>query len=152
MLDQTLQRAFVRFAVFAGGATPDAAQAVTGADLETLQALIAKSMVDRRHQPDGTTRLVMLETVRHYALGELARAADENDIHRRHLDHYLNLVEHCSALLATHDERDALPTLDREIDNIRAALRWALERAPTKALRLAGHLGDYWSCAATPMA
>ncbi len=43
-----------------------------------------------------------------------------------------------------HDVRDALQVLDLEIDNISAALRWALERAPTEALRLASHLGDYW--------
>jgi predicted ATPase len=144
MLDETQQEAFVRFAVFAGGATLDAAQAVTGSDIETLQALVAKSMVDRRHQPDGTARLVMLETVRHYARQQLAKGSDENDIHRRHLAHYLNLVEHSSAQLATHNERDALRMLDSEIDNVRAALRWALQRAPTEALRLAGHLGDYW--------
>ena len=61
LLDEDLQTAFVHFAVFAGGATLDAAQMVTGASLEMLQALIAKSLLDRRRQPDGTTRLVMLK-------------------------------------------------------------------------------------------
>jgi class 3 adenylate cyclase len=43
-----------------------------------------------------------------------------------------------------------LAAIDREIDNVRAALRWALEAAPTEALRLAGHLGDYWSIHGDP--
>lgn len=44
----------------------------------------------------------------------------------------------------TRDQHDALAAVDREIDNIRTALRWALQAAPDWALRLVGHLGEYW--------
>jgi hypothetical protein len=46
--------------------------------------------------------------------------------------------------LSTHAEVDALAAIGAEADNIRAALRWSLERHPVGALRLAGQLGEYW--------
>jgi predicted ATPase/DNA-binding SARP family transcriptional activator len=144
LLDQQQQSAFAGFAVFAGGATLDGAQAVTGATLDTLEALIDKSLLDRRHPPDGTTRLAMLETVRQYALTQLANDLEHDTIHRRHLEQYIQIVEDNVARLWTGDERDALIVLDREIDNIHAALHWALSAEPFSALRLAGHLGEYW--------
>jgi predicted ATPase/DNA-binding SARP family transcriptional activator len=144
LLDQKEQDAFVGFAVFAGGATLEAAQFVTGAARATLQALTAKSLLERRHQSGDTTRLVMLETVRHYALGRLSHHPGHDEVYRRHHDHFLSVAEQCVPKLSTHEERDALATLDAEVDNLTAVMRWALEAAPSSALRLAGLLGDYW--------
>jgi predicted ATPase len=144
LLDAEERTAFVRFAVFAGGAALDAAQVVTGASLETFDALTAKSLIDRREQADGTTRLVMLETVRRYAFRRHSDDPEHEAVCRRHLEHYLELVEQHVPRLSTHDVRQALELLNREIDNIHAALQWALEAAPASALRLAGQLGDYW--------
>ncbi len=56
MLDERLQRTFVDFAVFAGGATLEAVREVAGADLGIVEALIAKSLIRRRQQPNGATR------------------------------------------------------------------------------------------------
>jgi predicted ATPase/DNA-binding SARP family transcriptional activator len=144
LLDEALQRVFRSFAVFAGGATLEAAQAVTGADLATIEALIAKSLIYRRQQPDGATRLLMLETIRQYALGKLAAHPALSAVHRRHCEHYLQLVEQVVPRLSTLDENRALAVLDAEIDNLRGALQWALETAPETCLRLAGQLGKYW--------
>jgi predicted ATPase/DNA-binding SARP family transcriptional activator len=143
-LDELLQRSFVKFAVFAGGATLDAACAVTGATLEAVEALIGKSLIYRRRQPDGSTRLLMLETIRQYALSRLAADPEQHAVQRRHCDHYLELVEQVVPRLSTLDEQTALTILDAEIDNLRSALRWALRAAPETSLRLAGQLGDYW--------
>ncbi len=143
-LDKQLQRAFVDFAVFAGGATLEAARAVTGAELETIEALIAKSLIDRRRQPDGATRLVMLETIRQYAMRRLEDHAEGEATRGRHLEHYLQLVEQAVPGLRTRGEQDALVVLDREIDNIHAAIDWAQEAAPASCLRLVGHLHRYW--------
>jgi predicted ATPase/DNA-binding SARP family transcriptional activator/class 3 adenylate cyclase len=144
MLDKSLQRSFIRFAVFAGGSTLEAALAVTGADLEIVEALIAKSLIYRRQQPDGATRLLMLDTIRQYALGQLAADPDQHDVHRRHCEHYLQLAEQAAPRLSTLDEQTALAALDAEIDNFRGALQWALQAAPETSLRLAGELGHYW--------
>jgi predicted ATPase/DNA-binding SARP family transcriptional activator len=144
MLDEELQHVFISFGVFAGGATLEAAQAVTGADLATVEALTAKSLIDRRRQPDGATRLRMLETIRQYALDRLAAEPALSAVHRRHCEHYLELVEKAVPGLSTLDEQRALAVLDAEIDNVRSALQWALEAAPETCLRLAGQLGKYW--------
>jgi predicted ATPase/DNA-binding SARP family transcriptional activator/class 3 adenylate cyclase len=143
-LDKPLQRAFVTFAIFAGGATVEAACAVTGADLGTIEALIAKSLIYRRRQPGGATRLLMLETIRQYALEQLAGDAGQAAVHQRHCDYYLQLAEHAVPRLSTRDEDDALAVLDAEIHNLRTALQWALEASPETSLRLAGQLGNYW--------
>ena len=64
--DDDEQACFARFAVFAGGATVQAAETITGAGLDTLDRLVAKSLLVRRRDEHGT-RLAMLETVRAYA-------------------------------------------------------------------------------------
>jgi predicted ATPase len=150
LLDQEQQRTFVQCSVFAAGATLDAARTVTGATSETLHALTGKSLIDRRQQPDGVTRLVMLETVRQYALERLDHDPEQHTIRQRHLDHYLQLVEQTTSGFSSHNERRAVQVLDREIDNITAALQWALQQAPEDALRLAGHLGEYWRIRGDP--
>ena len=144
LLDPEQRAAFIRFAVFAGGATLDAAEAVTGAELGTLEALIAKHMLIRRAAPDSTTRLVMLETLRQYAVGRLGEDPEADAVGRRHHETYLAVVEQEVPRLGTHGEPAALATLDREIENINVALRWALENDAVGALRLAGQLGEYW--------
>lgn len=144
MLDPSLQRSFVKFAVFTGGATLEAGLAVTGADIETVEALIAKSLIYRRRQADGVTRLLMLETIRQYALGQLAADPEQHSVHRRHCEHYLQLAEQAVPRLSTLDEQTALAVLDAEIDNLRSALQWAFQAAPETSLRLAGQLGSYW--------
>jgi predicted ATPase/DNA-binding SARP family transcriptional activator len=143
-LDEPLQRSFVKFAVFAGGATLDAACAVTGAELAAVEALIGKSLIYRRREPDGSSRVLMLETIRQYAQGRLAADPEQHAVHRRHFEHYLQLAEEAVPRLSTFDEQEALAVLDAEIDNLRSALRWALKAAPEASLRLAGRLGKYW--------
>lgn len=150
LLAEPQRRAFVRFAVFARGATLDAAQAITGATPAVLNALLAKSLLDRREQLDGTTRLMMLETIRQYALRRLDDD-DERDVVRRwHCDYYKRLVEQNVARLSTSDEQPALAVLGADIGNVRGALQWAIEAAPSTGLRLAGQLGEYWSIRSDP--
>jgi predicted ATPase/DNA-binding SARP family transcriptional activator len=145
LLDEPQQWAFARFAVFAGGASLDAVHAITGATPAVLQALVDKSLLDRRDQIDGTTRVAMLETIRHYALERLDDDPERDAICQRHCEYYLRLVMQNVPRLSTHDERSALAALDVEIDNLREALRWTIQAAPDTSLRLAGQLGMYWS-------
>jgi predicted ATPase/DNA-binding SARP family transcriptional activator len=150
LLDATQKRAFVAFAVFAGGASLDAAQAVTGATPAMLHALVEKSLLARREQLDGTTRLVMLETIHQYALRRLNDDPDSHGICRRHCEYYLRLVEHNIPRLSTNDEQQAVVALDAEIDNVRGALRWAIRAAPDTGLRLAGQFARYWGIRSDP--
>jgi hypothetical protein len=90
------------------------------------------------------TRLLMLETVRQFALEEASDRADLENTRHRHCAWYLGFAEQCIGKLRTADEPPALDALDCDIDNIRSALGW-VAADPAQAIKLAGLLGDYWS-------
>ncbi len=144
LLDDETQRAFITFAVFAGGASVEAAERVLGCGPETLRSLISKSLIHRRRHADGSNRLVMLETMRQYGEQRLHESTEQDSARGRHCRYYLHIAEDATSRLFTHREAEALTLIDREIDNMMAALRWALRAAPGDALRLAGYLGKYW--------
>ena len=135
--------AFGRFAVFAGGATIETAQQVTGATLDALEGLVDKQLL-RRHGSGADTRLLMLETVRAYAQERLDAAENEVEVHDRHCRHYLALAERAEPELFTRGEAEWLARLDAEVDNLRAALDWSSRHEPGLALRLAGLLVWFW--------
>jgi predicted ATPase/DNA-binding SARP family transcriptional activator len=147
LLDDAERRVFERFAVFAGGATVAAAEQVTGADATTLEHLVAKSLLVRRSQPDGSTRLTMLETVRAFAAEQLAAAPDRDAVHDRHYRCYRELAEAHGPqrLLWGADGHAHHAALDADIDNIHAALAWAVDRREAAAaLGLCVAVGHYW--------
>ena len=144
LLDAREAETFARFAVFAGGATIEAAQDITGADLSTLEGLVDKQLLFRRRGSIGAARLLMLETVREYAHERLVSSEGDADIGRRHCRHYLAFAERAESQLFTQDEKEWLSRLDGEIENLRAALDWSLRHEPTLALRLAGVLVMFW--------
>ena len=113
------QRVFAELAIFVGGFTLSAAEAVTGAELDVVESLILKSLVGR----DGE-RLTMLETIREFALERLA-SADEAAVRRRHAEHYLSVVaplaevRRQSSELFEHKDR-----IYADYENLMAALAW----------------------------
>ena len=132
--------AFARFAVFAGGATLETAEAVTGADIEVLQGLVEKNLLRRE-----SGRLLMLETVRAYACELLANDNGGSGVLLRHCRHFVALAETAIPHLRTHAEAEWMRRLDAETDNFRAALGWAFSEGQSAlAVRLAGRLGKYW--------
>jgi predicted ATPase/DNA-binding SARP family transcriptional activator len=135
---------FARLSVFAGGATVEAAQDVTGADLATLEGLVDKQLLLR--QPVAPARLVMLETVREYARERLSADDEAMQVHLRHCLHYLALAERAEPELFTHGEAEALRRLDTELHNLRAALHWSLHHGESGlTLRIAGQLAYFWN-------
>ena len=132
--------AFARFAAFAGGATVEAAEEVTGADVDVLEGLVEKNLLRRE-----SGRLLMLETVRAYARELLENDDRGSEVLLRHCRHFVALAETGTPHLRTHAEAEWMARLDAETDNFRAALDWALrEGHPALAVRLAGRLGRYW--------
>jgi predicted ATPase/class 3 adenylate cyclase/Tfp pilus assembly protein PilF len=151
--EQTL---FRRLAVFAGGCTLDAAEAVCdpGGDLplgalDGLASLVDKSLVLPDEETSSEPRFAMLETLREYAAERLAASAEAAAIRRRHLAYYLALVERAEPRLRGPQQTVWLDRLEREHANLRAALMWCTE-APGAAgraemgLRLAGALWRFW--------
>jgi predicted ATPase/DNA-binding SARP family transcriptional activator len=147
LLSDDEQQCFARFAVFAGGATVEAAETITGAGLGTLDGLVAKSLLTRRPLALAPTRLGMLETIRAYARERFAGAADLDAIHRRHHLHYLALAQRHGTERALWGAggKEHLAALDAEIDNLHAALGWAIGQADSElALAMVAALGWYW--------
>jgi predicted ATPase/class 3 adenylate cyclase len=120
--------ALAGLALFGGGCTLDAAQAVTGASLDVLEALVAKNLVVRRAVPNESSRLMLLETVADFARDRLAERPDEVEMRRRHCDHFLVLAERAAPELERSDSPALIAELDREVHNMRAALAWTIDR------------------------
>src|SRR5215207_896044 len=140
------QRTLEALAVFAGGCTADAAQAVTQAPLETLEKLQSKNLAVTDRAPNGPVRLRMLETVRELARARLEQRDDADRLRRRHCEHYVALAERTQPELRRSGSPELLAELDHELNNFRAAMTWALnDPAPILALRLASSLAFYMS-------
>jgi predicted ATPase/DNA-binding SARP family transcriptional activator len=145
LLDAAEAEAFARFAVFAGGATTEGAQEVTGAEIDALHGLVDKQLLLRGHISGPEPRLSMLETVREYARERLGADPNAPETHERHCRHYLDLAERAEPELFTGGEAVWLPRLDAEVENFRAAFEWSLRHGnPTHGLRLAGLLVKFW--------
>jgi predicted ATPase/DNA-binding SARP family transcriptional activator len=112
LLNESEQRLFANLAVFPGGCTLEVAEQVAQADLDVLQSLVDKNLLRCSEQ-----RFWMLETIREYATTRLEDDGDKN-VWRRHAEYFLTAAE--VAL-----ERQRVPELIPERDNLRAALRWS---------------------------
>ena len=146
LLSDQEQQLFRRLAVFAGGFELQAAEEVCEADLDTLASLVEHSLV--RRFKDG--RFGMLETVREFALEQLDATGEAATIRARHAAYFRAIVE--SANLREDSDcqqrHDLIPT---DVDNIRAALGWALENGHIKlGLELATALEVFWWTTAAP--
>jgi predicted ATPase len=128
LLDSAEQAALCRLAMFVGGCTLEAAQVVcqTGADaLAMIDTLVANSLLQALEPADADVRITMLETVREFALEQLASAGELDLMRARHAEH----AERAEAQLAGPGGLDWLVPLELEHDNFRAALEWCLAMA-----------------------
>jgi predicted ATPase/DNA-binding SARP family transcriptional activator len=147
LLNPDEKTCFARFAVFAGGATVEASETVTRASLDTLDHLVAKSLLVRRPDAHARTRVAMLDTIRAYARERLACDADERAACEAHCRYYLAFAQRHGPeqRLWGADARQHLARLDAETDNLHAALGWAIGQGGGElALALVDALGSYW--------
>jgi len=155
LLSEAERVCFRRMAVFAGGCTIDAAEAVCHDDalpseavFETVAALVDRSLLTTEER-SGSMRYGMLESIRQYALERQAEAREEAELRRRHLAWMLDFA--AQADLDGPDQGAWLDLVEAELDNVRACLEWSLAppagRAgadPALALQLAGALSRFW--------
>jgi predicted ATPase/class 3 adenylate cyclase len=143
LLDERVRRLFRLFACFAGGAHLDEIEAVCGAEepvLDGLQALVEHSLVRQREDADEP-RFFMLQTIREYAEERLAEDPDASEVRRRHTEAYRALAEGLAPTLMGPERKTSLDRLQREIDNFRAAIAWAIGAGATETgLRLGAAL------------
>src|SRR5215207_1032023 len=151
LLDPAERLLFARLAVFAGGFTLEAAQAVAAGEgvearavLSHLGSLVAKSMVDT-DDTDAGTRYRLLETLREYAWERLDELDDPSRVHARHAAHFLALVETVASTLKGPDDEAGIARLAADQDNVRAALGWARDHdEPDTLVRLVQGLVLSW--------
>ncbi len=162
LLDGEEQRLFRRLSIFAGGGPLSAVEGLytalgeMPADLlDGVASLMDKSLLRQTEQEGEEPRLLMLETIREYGLEALAASGEMAGTRRAHARYYLRLAEDAEVEGGGPRQGVWLDRLEREHDNLRAALSWALEQAGNEeaaegarsmetALRLGGVLGRFW--------
>jgi predicted ATPase len=150
LLNPEEQHLFARLAVFVGGWTLEAGEAICadGLELEVLDglgSLLDQSLVRQEETQDGEMRFFMLETIREYATERLAESGKEEEIRHRHAEHFRYLAEEAELHLIREDRILWLARLEAEHDNLRAALDWAKHTEnPETGLRTAAAIWRFW--------
>jgi len=148
--EQTL---FRQLAVFVGGCTLEAADAVCNAEndlptdvLDGMTALVDQSLLQHAEGADGEPRFVMLETIREYGLEQLERSGEAEVTQQRHASYYLALAKQAEPNLRGTEQQAWLARLEAEHDNLRAALAWSQTAGGSAemGLRLGGALWWFW--------
>ena len=153
LLNESERAVFRRLAVFAGGWTIEAAEAVCGGDgpgsvwvVDALASLVDQSLVVAEESPAGELRYRFLETIREYAMERLERHGEVGEVRGRHGAYFLVTAELASSGFHGPDQLVSLDRLEREHDNMRAALDWFLgaDGSTDIGLRLAVALWEFW--------
>jgi predicted ATPase len=157
LLDEGERLLFARLAVFSGGRTLEAIEAIcnTKGDLpmdafEGISSLLDKSLIRQEEGVGGEPRFVMLETVHEFAREKLEQSGEAEEIRRVHAQYFLTLAEETFPELRGPNQLEWLERLEAEHDNMRAALSCAFERKEVEvALRLGVHCGGSGRCGVT---
>jgi predicted ATPase/DNA-binding XRE family transcriptional regulator len=161
------QAMFRRLAIFTGGFTLEAAEAVgsreskvgrttegttsdfrlstSGSVLDLVASLVDQSLLRASESASGEPRYGMLETIREYGLEQLRASGETGAIQRAFAAYALDLVERAEPELTGPAQAEWLDRLEIEHDNIRAALDYSVkESGGTTAARLVGALWRFW--------
>jgi predicted ATPase/DNA-binding XRE family transcriptional regulator len=157
LLDKDERRLFRRLSVFVGDFPLEAAEATCGQDAEgdflnALASLVDNSLLVSRAETaangeDEEPRFAMLETIREYAAERLGSGGEADETQRAHALYFLALAEKTQPeTAAPARQRWWWTRLEREHDNLRAALRWAIQKGERDtAARFALALWRFWS-------
>jgi predicted ATPase/class 3 adenylate cyclase/DNA-binding CsgD family transcriptional regulator len=162
LLDVDEQILFRRLAIFAGGCSLEAIDAVCGDEnlqvdlLGLLESLVAKSLLRHGDALGGEPQFGMLETIREYAMERLDESGELVALRDRHLHYFAAFAEEAHGLRRGPFQAEALDRIERASDDVRAALAWSCAAgggvhgdivAPRRledGVRLAGALIFYW--------
>jgi diguanylate cyclase (GGDEF)-like protein len=151
LLSAAEQQLFAQLAVFVGSFTVEAAQAVCSltpddAAARELTSLIDKSLLRVEQSVEGELRFIMLETIREFALEQLAIRADGDAIRTRHASFYMTRAELAEPHLMGAEQQQWLNWLEADHYNLQAAMRWAIEqKLTTVSLRLSAAIWRFWA-------
>ncbi|HTP08606.1 MAG TPA: tetratricopeptide repeat protein [Anaerolineae bacterium] len=150
LLSVAEQMLLQRLSVFGGSFDVEMVEIVCNHDhqatpLDVLTDLVDKSFVSILHHDQTTVRYRLLETIRQYAREQLDAASEREMLSVRHLDWCVALAERMQAELEGATQAAAFARLEREHDNLRAALQFTLDTGRSECgLRVAGALERFW--------
>ena len=152
LLDEDEQKLFRRLAVFMGGRTIEAIQAICTPEgdlaisvLDGIASLVDKSLLRREEGAGEEPRFVMLETLHEFAREKLQASGEAEDIRRRHTLYFLELAEEAEPHLQRVEQGQWFKRLEREHNNLRAAISWSLAQGEEEiALRFGAALMIFW--------
>jgi predicted ATPase len=156
LLDAQEQQLFRRLCVFVGGCTLEAVEALCtalgdcdGSVLDGVTSLMVKSLLRQTEQTEEEPRLMMLETIREYGLEVLEASGEQEATQLAHASYYLRLAEEAAKGIRGPQQTAWLQRLEREHDNLRAALQWSLEQGEAgqgteMVLRFSRALEGFW--------
>jgi predicted ATPase/class 3 adenylate cyclase len=158
LLRPSEQRLFAQLAVFSGGFTLEAAEAVCssllpasgvgsgGEVLDGVASLMDKSLLRQEEGRAREPRFRMLETIREYALEQLRATGELETMQSRLADVLVSLAEQAEPQLTGPEQVTWLDQLEKEHDNLRAVLQWCAETSALElSLRLCAALWRFWS-------
>jgi predicted ATPase/transcriptional regulator with XRE-family HTH domain len=155
LLEPAEQQLLVRLAVFVGGWTLEAAEAVFGQGsgaTEGMESLLEKSLIHGMRNGSGESishsaehRFTMLESIREYALDRLEAGGEADEVRRLHAVYFLDLAERAEPHLTREEQAEWFQRLQREYTNVRAAISWSLAQGEHDiSLRFGGALAIFW--------
>jgi predicted ATPase/DNA-binding CsgD family transcriptional regulator len=161
LLEAREQKLFRRLSVFVGGCTLGAVEGIytilgdmPAYLLDEVSSLIDESLLQQTEQEAEEPRLAMLETIREYGQEKLNASGEMESTRQAHALYCLSLAEDAEIEIGGARQAAWLERLEREHDNLRAALQWSLEQAANEgskaernkegALRLGGALRNFW--------
>jgi non-specific serine/threonine protein kinase len=156
LLSPREQRAFAHLATFAGSFTVMAALAILGgigdfdgSPMGLVSALVAKSLITRTENQSGTSIFSMLQVIREYALRRLETDPEAPELHRRHARYFAGRAEQWAAEIQEADLAEWSANVEYEVDDMRAALIWAIEHDRATAARMSAALAPIWAARGT---
>jgi len=151
LLTESERILFRRLSVFARGCTLEAAIKVClegephdEEAMRLLSSLVEGSLLRLKDDGRGDPRIFMLETVREYADDLLEKSEEAVEIRRRHAAYYTGLAERAEPNFEGPQQAASFEQLDREHDNLRAALTFDQLADQDGGLRLAASLWQFW--------
>jgi predicted ATPase len=152
LLDEGEEALFARLAVFSGGCTLGAIEAICDADgglpvdlLDGVSSLVDKSLLRQEEGVGGEPRFVMLETIHEFAREKLWDSGEAEDLRRLHARYFLVLAEEAELILGRLEQGEWLERLETEHANMRAALSWLKQHGEAEPeLKLAAALWPFW--------
>jgi len=150
LLPSELQTLFTSLAVFAGGFTIEAAEAVcaSASVQEGLTALNDQSLLEQCCDANGEPRFCMLDIIREYALERLEEQGKTAEFKQRHAGYYLQFAEKASEEWNSSLHEAVFSRLRRESANLKTAIQWVIDHHEGElGLRFIVSLWEYWRCA-----